>query len=1008
MSRKNPRVGFQEGIAGRLKRWRKGTENAMTWIKQGRLGAPYQAPYDVVSGNETYRLRRYFRADRKRTHGDPVVLVPPLMVTSEIYDISPELSAVSFLTDAGLDVWVTDFGRPENIEGGMARTLDDHILAIDHAIDEVRQRTGRDVHLVGYSQGGMFAYQAAAYRRSAGIASILTFGSPVDIHRNLPGVKDSVAGRIARAARGVVKHPLGRVDGLSGAMSSRGFKLANPTGELKQMVEVLGLLHDRSALEKREPKRRFLGGEGFVSWPGPALEKFIDDVIVANRMTSGGLVINGVTTTLHDVTCPIFYILGLRDEMIRPPSVRGIRDVATQAEIHGLELPAGHFGLVVGSRAMKQTWPAVVDWVLWRELGGEIPASVAQPVTPEVEDEDVRPSRSAVLYERATDFLDRIWEGVGDRTEALGGVFDSLRWQIPRLLRLESLHDDTRVNISRVLAEQAEGIGEKTFFIWKGRAFSYREANQRVSETAEALSLAGARRGHHVGVFMNNAPEYLIIVAAVSRLGGVSVLLNTGSRGASLAHAIQEGEVDLLVCDERHVSEGRRAFPEGSVLLSGFRATLKGAPPNVQRLEDLVEAAKKGGRRISDPDAGRAGDLSMLIFTSGTTGLPKAARVSNRRWAMAALSSAAGCHLTPADTVYCCLPLHHSTGMLVAVGGALVGGARLVLSPKFSVTTFWDEVRRDGVTVVFYVGELCRYLLQGPVNPSEDRHPVRLFVGNGLRPHVWQHLLDRFGPVKVLEFYGATEGNVVLANITGEKVGSVGRPLLGTGRVALVQAAGDGFAKDGQGFLLPVGPGEAGVLIGEITSAGGTRFDGYTDAASSQTKILNDVFRHGDRWFNTGDLLSCDSEGDYFFVDRLGDTFRWKGENVSTEEVARVVDSLPGVRASAVFGVEVPGREGRAGVAAIELSEGHPFSPEALYVHVSENLFPAARPRFVRVVKALETTASLKFSKVAIRAEGVDPGKVSDPLFVLDEVAGTYAPLTLDLFHQLMADLRGL
>ena len=195
-------------FARQVRRFRTGARNALTWMRKGRLGAPYQAPFDVVLGNDNYQLRRYFRADEQGTVGDPVLLIPPLMVTSEIYDISPELSSVSFLTSQGLDVWLTDFGRPELTDGGMERTLDDHLLAVDNAIDEISARTGKNVHLLGYSQGGMFAYQVAAYRKSKKIASVVTFGSPVDIHRSLPGVKDSLAGRFARVARKALERPL--------------------------------------------------------------------------------------------------------------------------------------------------------------------------------------------------------------------------------------------------------------------------------------------------------------------------------------------------------------------------------------------------------------------------------------------------------------------------------------------------------------------------------------------------------------------------------------------------------------------------------------------------------------------------------------------------------------------------------------------------------------------------------------------------------------------------------
>jgi len=278
-------------------------------------------------------------------------------------------------------------------------------------------------------------------------------------------------------------------------------------------------------------------------------------------------------------------------------------------------------------------------------------------------------------------------------------------------------------------------------------------------------------------------------------------------------------------------------------------------------------------------------------------------------------------------------------------------------------------------------------------------------VGNGLRPHIWQRLIDRFGPLRVLEFYGSTEGNVALVNLTGEKVGSVGRQIMGSSRLDLLKydMATESFVRDEDGFLVPADENEPGVLIGEILSEGVmSQFDGYTDHTSTQAKILKDVFEEGDAWFNTGDLLRCDADGDFFFVDRLGDTYRWKGENVSTEEVAKVLDGLDTIETSVVYGIALPGREGRAGMAAIELTSGADFPADELYTLVTENLFPAARPRFLRIVNGLQTTQSLKFKKAELKSDGADPGRLSDPIYFLDDTKGEYARLNLDAYHRLL------
>src|SRR5262245_1024596 len=354
----------------RARRFGLAWQNALEIARAGRLTAPYGAPFEVVHEERVYRLRRYERTpDPGITPiGAPLLLVPPLMVASEVYDISPDVSVVAFLARQGVDVWLVDFGAPEREEGGMSRTLDDHVRAVSEAIGRVREATGHDVHLAGYSQGGMFCYQAAAFRRSAGLASIITMGSPVDLHRHLK-VGEDITERLVAGMRAVLAWPLAHLEGLPSMFTSTGFKLLSARKEAMQLVDFVRNLHDRQALEKREAKRLFLGGEGFVAWPGPAFRKFVDEVIVGNRLAAGGFVIDGHTVTLADLTCPILYFVGNRDEMGRPGSVRGIRRAAPRVQrMYEVPLKAGHFGLVVGSTALTVTWPGVVAW-----LRGELP-----------------------------------------------------------------------------------------------------------------------------------------------------------------------------------------------------------------------------------------------------------------------------------------------------------------------------------------------------------------------------------------------------------------------------------------------------------------------------------------------------------------------------------------------------------------------------------------------------------------------------------------------------------
>ncbi len=1015
MAEKSPVSRLQKGLA----RLGKGAKNTIEVLREGRMGSPYRAPFSVVIDEKNFRLRRYLAPEGvPRAIQQPLLLVPPLMVSSEIYDISPELSAVSWLLGQGFDVWLVDFGVPEEEEGGLERTLDDHVLAVDRCVDHLRNTLDHDVHMIGYSQGGMFVYQCAAFRQARGLASVITMGSPVDIWKNLPvALHSEVTEKLVMLARAPVSAAISELPGLPGALTSTGFKLLSARKELKQFVQLLGMAPDKQALRDaaNEPKRRFLNGEGFVAWPGPAFRKFVEDMIVNNRMASGGFVIAGRSVTLADITCPILFFVGTRDEIAFPHAVRAIRKAAPRAEIHEVPVKAGHFGLVVGSAALGQVWPLVAEWAQWKAGAGPRPRALepapAPPpeAPPGAEDyeaiqvalEDVAAGGVRGLYDLATEAVDSLWRRVGDVSLEVSEVVDTLRWQLPRLAQLKRIESESRVSLASMLGEQAAAIPERTFFLWRGKAYSYREADARVNQTLCALVACGVKPGDHVGVLMSNSPGYLTAVVALNRVGAVAALINTGARGRSLEQALAAAAVDLLITDGEHAAGLAGALPDGKLLVldRGTAALPPGAVDLDARL-DLTSSDPPAGLPINQ---GRGRDLALLMFTSGTTGLPKAARITNQRAILAALGTAACCRLTWRDTVYCCLPLHHATGLLVACGSALAGGARLALAPRFSATTFWEDVRKYGASVAFYVGEICRYLINAPPQPGEARHPLRLLAGNGLRPDVWQKLQDRFGDLRVLEFYSATEANVALVNLTGDKVGSLGRAIPGTPEIALVRYnIEEGTPLRDAGGFTRVAADEPGYLIARISSEHPlSRFEGYLDAAETERKIARDVFEKGDAWFLTGDVLRCDEEGDYWFVDRIGDTYRWKGENVSTEQVAQLLMTAPFIGLCAAYGVQLPGREGRAGMAAVELREGASFDGEALFRLVDEHLPAASRPRFVRVVQKLEVTATFKFLRSRLRQEGANPSLIADPLYFYDETAGRYAPLTPELAHAL-------
>ena len=991
------------GIGKSLRRLSAGAENALELMRLGRLGAPYAAPYEVPQKGRIHALRRYHTAGEADPRLSPVLLVPPLMVTSEVYDIAPELSAVQMLGAAGIDVWLVDFGAPERSEGGMERTLDDHVDAVSESIDHILRATGKPgLHLAGYSQGGMFAYQVAAFRGTAGIASLITFGSPVDIQRSLPGVPAAVTKRLIDGAARALEKPLEAIEGLPGILTSTAFKLLSVRKEVQQFAEFVGNLHDREKLERRESRRRFLAGEGFVAWPGPAFRKFVDEFIVGNRMAQGGFVIDGRTVTLADLTCPILFFVGTNDEIARAPAVRAIRGAAPRAETFEVPVRAGHFGLVVGSRAVSRTWPAVIDWVRWQAGVGDKP-DVLREDEPEQAEEiddlelDDQPFDVEVVYDAATAAMDAVLRRAGDAAGQLTGLVDNLRWQVPRLAKLRKVQPDTRIGMAKALAEQAQAIPDATFFLYQGRAFTYKEANQRVDHVVKGLVHCGVSRGAKVGVLMETRPSYLSIVAALNRLGAVAVLLSPDSTRVTLEQAVALSDMQFLVTDPVNAAAARAAFQGPVLSLGGFgeKRTLPEGVLDMEAIDPAAVALPSG----FVPDDARAADLAMIIFTAGRREQPRPARITNRRWAFSALGAAAGCALTSSDTVYCCLPLHHAAGMLVAVGGALVGGSRLSLAPRFDVETFASDVHRYGASVVFYAGEMLRDVVDAPRGPLDGSLPVRLFAGSGMRLDVWKRLRERFPRANVLEFYASTEGNAVLANPSGKKVGSLGKALPGSADLALLgwdfeakDGAGD-FRRDERGHLMVAARGEPGVLVARVDpSQPMAGYDGYEtpgrdgrSAEDPSARLLRGVFDPGDAWFVTGDLMRADDDGDFWFVDRVADVVRTERGAVTTVAIEDALLESPRIARAIAYGVSDAGQ--RLLVAALVL-RGE-LDLDRLCSDVARALPHARRPRYLRIVPEIPLTDGYRARKITIQSLGLAP-RAGDVLLELEPKGERY------------------
>ncbi|XP_043323213.1 long-chain fatty acid transport protein 1 isoform X3 [Cervus canadensis] len=439
-----------------------------------------------------------------------------------------------------------------------------------------------------------------------------------------------------------------------------------------------------------------------------------------------------------------------------------------------------------------------------------------------------------------------------------------------------------------------------------------------------------------------------------------------------------------------------------------------GVLPDTQLLDPVLKETSTAP--LAQPPGKGMDDRLFYIYTSGTTGLPKAAIIVHSRYYRIAAFGHHSYSMQAADVLYDCLPLYHSAGNIVGVGQCLIYGLTVVLRKKFSASRFWDDCVKYNCTVVQYIGEICRYLLKQPVREAEGRHRVRLAVGNGLRPSIWEEFTERFGVRQIGEFYGATECNCSIANMDGKgssltglapsQVGSCGfnsRILPHVYPIRLVKVNEDTMEllRDAQGLCIPCQTGEPGLLVGQINQQDPLRrFDGYISESATSKKIAHSVFRKGDSAYLSGDVLVMDELGYMYFRDRSGDTFRWRGENVSTTEVEGVLSRLLGQTDVAVYGVAVPGVEGKAGMAAIADPHGQ-LSPNALYEELQKVLAPYARPIFLRLLPQVDTTGTFKIQKTRLQHEGFDPRQTSDRLFFLDLKQGHYLPLDQGVYTRI-------
>jgi fatty-acyl-CoA synthase len=536
-------------------------------------------------------------------------------------------------------------------------------------------------------------------------------------------------------------------------------------------------------------------------------------------------------------------------------------------------------------------------------------------------------------------------------------------------------------SMARALDERVAQDPNGLALAYADERFTFRDLDRKANQYARFFQSRGIGHGDVVALFLDNRPDYVFALCGLNRLRAIASLINTNLSGASLTHAINVCSPRGVLVGSEHAQSLVEVLPNlsgvsGRVWFQAEKTTLD-TPASLERINEAVQ--EQSDARPLGLSAARNTDVALYIYTSGTTGLPKAAVITHKRWMGASyLFGGAIMDATPRDIIYVCLPLYHSNAMFGGVGTMLVTGAGLALRRRFSASQFWDDVRKFDASVFIYIGELCRYLLNAPKNPHERNHRLRLATGNGLRGDIWEAFQRRFGVPLIREFYGATEGNAPLVNFEG-RPGMIGRTKIGQVLVRCDPESGE-ILRNERGLCEEVGVGEKGILLMHINPL--FAFEGYLDKGATQKKIVTNVFRKGDRYFNSGDILIQHEDGWVSFADRVGDTFRWKGENVSTNEVAEVLNKAPGVLESNVYGVAVPGAEGRAGMASLHVNGG--FDIDKLGGYVLEHFPVYQRPYFVRVQREMRVTGTFKHQKVAYRNEAYDPRKSSDPVYFLD------------------------
>lgn len=573
--------------------------------------------------------------------------------------------------------------------------------------------------------------------------------------------------------------------------------------------------------------------------------------------------------------------------------------------------------------------------------------------------------------------------------------------------RVAGLTRDMPLLVPDRLEERAADNASTPFILFEEQSITFAEANRRANRVAHAAYALGLRRGDVVALLMSNRPEFVLTWLGLAKAGIVTALINTNTTGSVLGHALSEVKARTMIVGGELLElldtlDGPVGMP---VLVDAEAGQIFSVDSERKDLAPLLAAASEENPPKSWREGLVAADTLYLIFTSGTTGLPKAAKMSHLRFLNSGEMMGGLLSFGKDSVFYCVLPLYHGAGGMVVPSACLAFGIPFVLRRRFSRSGFWSDVRRHNITAMYYIGEIIRYLLATEPSAGERDHSLRKMAGAGLKSDIWRAFTERFGIELVIEGLGATEANYGLTNIDNV-VGAVGRithPEYTNIRVQRWDFETDQPMRDAAGRPLLAGPDEVGELIAEVLPGNGVAgfFEGYTSQEATEAKLARDLFHPGDTWVRSGDLVRVDADGYVWFVDRVGDTFRWKSENVSTQEVEAALVAFPGLDMVNVYGVRVPGTEGRAGMAALKFHKGNVFNPPVFYAFARERLASYAVPVFVRLCRAMDMTTTYKLRKRPFQRQGYDPALIGEPVFIADPQLGTYVPVTPETLERL-------